>query len=83
MASDHILTFEDLQHATGYSRRADVERSLSSQGIRLFHGKNGPWTTIELINHAAGIGSGSNGKYDPDIIGPASSKKEPRLRLGK
>lgn len=65
-----VLTFPDLQLLTGYRRRADVERTLTSQGIRFFRGRIGPWTTIDLVNHAGGI-SGTDhqsGLYSPEIL---------------
>ena len=80
MGLDKALPFEDLQRLTGYTRRADIERSLSSQGIRFFYGKNGPWTTIDLINYAGGLKPGSDEKYGADIIGDIPMK-EPKLRL--
>ena len=43
-----VLTFDDLKRITGYARRADVERTLHEQGIRIFRGRTGPWTTVEL-----------------------------------
>ncbi|WP_225775885.1 DUF4224 domain-containing protein [Pseudomonas sp. Marseille-Q5115] len=63
-----VLSFQDLQRITGYQRRADVERTLSEQGIRLFRGRTGPWTTIDLINRAGGMGSTAAEHYDPEIL---------------
>ena len=63
-----VLTFQDLQHITGYQRRSDVERSLIAQGVRLFRGRTGPWTTLDLINHAGGVASASPERYDTDIL---------------
>lgn len=63
-----VLSFEDLQRITGYQRRSDVERTLNQQGIRLFRGKSGPWTTIDLINLAGGVGQGKQERYDADIL---------------
>lgn len=63
-----VLTFEDLQHITGYQRRSDVERSLVEQGVRIFRGRSGPWTTLDLINKAGGIKPDSDDKYDADIL---------------
>lgn len=63
-----VLTFEDLQHITGYQRRSDVERSLVEQGVRIFRGRCGPWTTLDLINKAGGMMPGSDDKYDADIL---------------
>lgn len=52
-----IVPFEALSKATGYNRPSDVERCLRKQGIIVFHGKNGPWTTLMLLNAAGGIGT--------------------------
>ena len=66
--TNHVLTFEDLQRITGYQRRSDVERSLFDQGIRMFRGRTGPWTTLDLIHQAAGIESVSAEHYDTNIL---------------
>lgn len=50
-----ILTTADLMRATGYKRAADMARELRRQGIKLFEGKDGPWTTLDLVNAAGGI----------------------------
>lgn len=65
-----VLTFQDLQLLTGYRRRADVERVLNSQGITLFKGKLGPWTTIDLVNQAGGLTQPGDraGLYGPEIL---------------
>ena len=63
-----VLTFEDLQRITGYQRRSDVERSLITQGIRMFRGRTGPWTTLDLIHQAAGIESVATEHYDINIL---------------
>lgn len=63
-----VLTFQDLQNITGYQRRSDVERTLLDQGVRLFRGRTGPWTTIDLINHAGGVTATSQERYDVDIL---------------
>ena len=66
--SDNVLVFTDLQRITGYQRRSDVERSLIEQGIRMFRGRTGPWTTLDLINQAAGIKPVAAERYDADIL---------------
>lgn len=66
--SDNVLVFADLQRITGYQRRSDVERSLLEQGIRMFRGRTGPWTTLELINQAAGMKPAAAERYDADIL---------------
>lgn len=66
--SDNVLVFTDLQRITGYQRRSDVERSLINQGVRLFRGRTGPWTTLDLINQAAGMKPAAAERYDSDIL---------------
>ncbi|MGY2361504.1 hypothetical protein ACW9IO_03015 [Pseudomonas azotoformans] len=66
--SDSVLVFTDLQRITGYQRRSDVERSLIDQGVRLFRGRTGPWTTLDLINQAAGMKPVAAERYDADIL---------------
>lgn len=66
--SDNVLVFTDLQRITGYQRRSDVERSLIDQGVRLFRGRTGPWTTLDLINQAAGMKPAGAERYDADIL---------------
>lgn len=63
-----ILDFQDLQQVTGYQRRSDVERTLRQQGIKLFHGRLGPWTTTDLINQAGGLKPINQDNYDPSIV---------------
>ncbi|ASV36138.1 hypothetical protein CI807_08085 [Pseudomonas sp. NS1(2017)] len=65
---DNVLVFTDLQRITGYQRRSDVERSLIDQGVRLFRGRTGPWTTLDLINQAAGMKPAAAERYDSDIL---------------
>ncbi|MCB1606071.1 MAG: hypothetical protein KDI71_03705 [Xanthomonadales bacterium] len=64
-----VLTFNQLQEATGYQRLSDVERCLKDQGIRFFRGKGGIWTTIELVNAAGGLtpNAAAEEPYSPDL----------------
>ncbi|WP_246745669.1 DUF4224 domain-containing protein [Pseudomonas sp. PNP] len=62
-----VLTFQDLQRLTGYTRRSGVEGALRKQGIRWFWGRSGPWTTIDLVNQAGGRSSATE-KYDSEIL---------------
>ncbi|MDS9676821.1 DUF4224 domain-containing protein [Pseudomonas aeruginosa] len=62
-----ILTFEDLQQLTGYTKRSGVERALRKQGIRWFWGRYGPWTTIEMVNQAGGQAPDDE-QYDSRIL---------------
>jgi hypothetical protein len=66
--ASNVLTFEDLKRITGYARRADVERTLREQGVRLFRGRTGPWTTLELINQAGGLKPVNQEHYGVEIL---------------
>lgn len=50
-----ILESADLLAITGYEKPADAARCLRRQGVRVFEGKKGIWTTVELVNAAGGI----------------------------
>ncbi|HBO3767522.1 DUF4224 domain-containing protein [Pseudomonas aeruginosa] len=63
-----ILTFEDLQQLTGYTKRSGVEQALRKQGIRWFWGRHGPWTTVELINQAGGLRPATQEQYGVEIL---------------
>ncbi|WP_414904372.1 hypothetical protein [Pseudomonas sp. IT-P260] len=66
--SSNVLIFEDLQRITGYQRRSDVEKTLIEQGVRLFRGRTGPWTTLDLINQAAGMKPVAAERYEANIL---------------
>lgn len=68
MSVAKVIEFEELQRITGYTRRSDVEKVLRSEGIKVFLGRKGPWTTIDLVNHAGGIKPLDQDKYDAEII---------------
>ncbi|MDL4862277.1 DUF4224 domain-containing protein [Halomonas elongata] len=55
-----VLSCDELKAITGYQRPADVARCLREQGVRVFQGRSGPWTTIDLINQAGGLEHKSN-----------------------
>jgi len=63
-----ILTTDDLLKITGYEKPGDMRRKLIEQGIKVFSGKSGPWTTIELINAAGGLKVSTNDEYSTDIL---------------
>lgn len=64
-----VLTTASLIETTGYQRPADIERCLREQGVRYFWGKDGPWTTIDLVNAAGGLKSSANdGMYEGTIL---------------
>ncbi|PBQ22011.1 hypothetical protein CCL08_01705 [Pseudomonas congelans] len=68
MSAAKVLEFEELQRITGYTRRADVERALRGEGIRIFLGRKGPWTTVDLVNQAGGLRVVEQDKYDAEIV---------------
>ena len=41
---------------------------LHEQGIRLFRGRTGPWTTVDLINQAGGLKARNQEQYGVDIL---------------
>jgi hypothetical protein len=47
-----VLNADELRVLTGLDRDADIQRVLRKQGILCFPGKDGPWTTLELVNLA-------------------------------
>lgn len=50
-----IVTPAMLRALSGLERATAVCRWANSQGIRTFDSRDGPWTTIELINAAGGL----------------------------
>jgi len=68
MSTAEVLTTADLLRITGYQRPAEMARKLREQGIRLFEGKAGPWTTVDLVNAAGGLTQAASNTepYDPD-----------------
>lgn len=55
-----LLETSDLLALTGYQKPADAARCLRKQGIKVFEGKDGPWTTLQLVNAAGGLHQPSN-----------------------
>jgi len=59
-----IIETADLLAITGYQKPGDAARCLRRQGIKVFDGKDGPWTTLELVNAAGGLSATSaNGDF--------------------
>ena len=64
-----VMTCKELSAVTGYRRPADQARGLRDQGITVFDGLAGPWTTVDLINNAGGINKGRETEaYSPSIL---------------
>lgn len=70
MANANVLSCEDLRAITGYQRAADIERCLADQGVKVFRGRLGPWTTIDLVNQAGGLTTRAQNddSYDSNIL---------------
>lgn len=60
MSVKKVLDTDDLKAITGYQRGADAARCLREQGVMVFNGRRGPWTTIDLINQAGGLVQGAH-----------------------
>lgn len=66
-----IVETPDLLSITGYQKPGDAARCLRNQGIKVFSGRKGPWTTLALINAAGGVVYSmrqNDGTYDPDEV---------------
>lgn len=66
-----ILSIDDLRRSTGYSRPTDVARCLKAQGVKVFWGKDGPWTTSTALDAALGLRpptDAANEPYPADIL---------------
>ena len=70
MSHPAVLSCEDLRAITGYKRPSEIERCLVEQGVKVFRGRLGPWTTLDLINQAGGLRTKADNDdhYPPDII---------------
>lgn len=59
-----VIKAPELRELTGKTRDADIIRFLNKQGIVCFPGKDGPWTTTDLIELAGRVKLGLE-KSDP------------------
>lgn len=64
----HIIDAEQLRAMSGKRTAAAVRRWASAQGIRVRDGKGGPWTTVEAVNAALGVGSANESAYKADEV---------------
>lgn len=64
----HIVDAETLRKQSGKRTASAVRKWASRQGIRTLEGEDGPWTTVEAINRALGVGSANEPVYKPDDI---------------
>jgi hypothetical protein len=49
---DGVLNADELRDLLGIERDADVRKRLERQGIPCFDGRNGVWTTLDLVRIA-------------------------------
>lgn len=70
MSTAAVLSCTDLMAITGYQRPGDVARCLRAQGIHVFHGKAGPWTTLDLVNRAGGLEPAGSNAPAPEQLAP-------------
>lgn len=67
-AAEHILHFEDLKRITGCKIPSAVERKLKAWGVHYFPGRDGPCTTIELLNAAGGLKASNNDELPDEAL---------------
>lgn len=65
-----VLSTADLLAATSYESIGALKRSLDKQGVPYFLGRDGPWTTIDLITAAklAKDRSTNADRYSPEML---------------
>lgn len=64
----HIVEPAMLRKLSGKRTAGAVRRWAQRQGIATKEGEEGPWTTLEAINKALGVGSANEPVYRPDDI---------------
>ena len=67
-AAPHIVDTAALRKLSGKHAASAVRRWANGQGIRTLEGADGPWTTLEAVNKALGVGSANDPQYQPDDI---------------
>lgn len=67
-ANPNIVDAEQLRERSGLRSPSAVRRWASRQGIRVFDGKDGPWTTLDALNKALGVVSANEASYQADEV---------------
>lgn len=69
-AAEHIVDAKQLRERSGKRTASAIRRWATRQGIRVFDGAEGPWTTLEALNKALGVSSeaGNDEAYGRDIL---------------
>jgi hypothetical protein len=68
--SEHapIVEAAELRARSGLTNPSAIRRWASRQGFRVFDGGDGPWTTLDALNAALGVGSANDDTYKPDQV---------------
>lgn len=64
----HILDAESLRQLSGKRTAAAVRKWAKARGVRVLDGEDGPFTTVEAVNLALGVGSANDSEYKPEDI---------------
>lgn len=67
-ANPSIVGADELRQRSGKHNASAIRRWASQQGIRVFDGKDGPWTTLEALNKALGVSSANESPYSADQV---------------
>lgn len=59
-----VLLERDLQAMSGYTRRGDIERWLTAEGVKFFRGRNGQISTTLGLVEAAKIQAANHADID-------------------
>jgi hypothetical protein len=65
---ENIVNADVLRAKSGKRNASAVRRWASRQGIRVFDGEDGPWTTLEALNKALGVSSANEPAYRADEV---------------
>ena len=65
-----VLTTENLKEIAGINQAQALRNWLEGQNIRFFESKNGPWTTLSLVDAAKGLVNGQDlgGKQSDELL---------------
>lgn len=64
----HIIEPEQLRKLSGKRTASAVRKWAKARGVRVLDGEDGPFTTIEAVNRALGVGSANDPAYRPEDI---------------
>lgn len=64
----HILDADALRELSGKHTASAVRKWAKARGLKVLEGDKGPFTTIEAVNLALGVGSANDPQYKPEDI---------------